>query len=36
MTPENFHIQLKENTAIITFSLQKGSYATTVIDFLFQ
>lgn len=36
ITPENFHIQRKDNTAIITFSLQKGSYATTVIDFIFQ
>lgn len=35
ITPENFHIQLKENTAIITFSLPKGSYATTVIEFIF-
>ena len=33
--PENLEIDIKEKTAIVSFSLKKGSYATVVVDMLF-
>lgn len=36
ITPENLKVEKKEDYFIVDFSLPKGSYATTVIDYLFS